>query len=151
MTFQIEDYVHRVGRTGRAGNTGTSYTLFTKKNFMVASQLIDLLGESAEVSESLIQMANLANKVEGTQQRRWRTNTEVVRNVVNVAELLKKREAKALEKQENLEVKETALVLKSEPPKFGENYFQEDLKAEQPVASDQKPVSVVNKLKWGKK
>jgi superfamily II DNA/RNA helicase len=36
MPFQIEDYVHRVGRTGRAGNKGVSYTLFTKRNFMVA-------------------------------------------------------------------------------------------------------------------
>lgn len=36
MPFQIEDYVHRVGRTGRAGNRGHSITLFTKKNFMVA-------------------------------------------------------------------------------------------------------------------
>lgn len=66
MPFQIEDYVHRVGRTGRAGNTGTSITLFTKKNFMVAPQLIDLLGEDSEVPDSLAQMANLASKVEGT-------------------------------------------------------------------------------------
>jgi superfamily II DNA/RNA helicase len=53
MPFQIEDYVHRVGRTGRAGNTGTSITLFTKKNFMVAPQLIDLLGEDSEVPDGL--------------------------------------------------------------------------------------------------
>lgn len=45
MTFQIEDYVHRVGRTGRAGNSGIAITLFTKKNFMVAPQLLDLLIE----------------------------------------------------------------------------------------------------------
>lgn len=36
MPFQIEDYVHRVGRTGRAGMKGISVTLFTKKNFMMA-------------------------------------------------------------------------------------------------------------------
>jgi superfamily II DNA/RNA helicase len=40
MPFQIEDYVHRVGRTGRAGNKGRSVTLFTKKNYLVAQDLI---------------------------------------------------------------------------------------------------------------
>ena len=29
MPFQIEDYVHRVGRTARAGLTGTAYSFFT--------------------------------------------------------------------------------------------------------------------------
>lgn len=37
---QIEDYVHRIGRTGRAGSKGTAYSLFTKKNFMLAPDLI---------------------------------------------------------------------------------------------------------------
>ena len=37
---QIEDYVHRVGRTGRAGSKGVAYSLFTKKNFMLAPDLV---------------------------------------------------------------------------------------------------------------
>ncbi|HAA10209.1 MAG TPA: hypothetical protein DCE41_00370, partial [Cytophagales bacterium] len=40
---QIEDYVHRIGRTGRAGKTGVAYSFFTKKNFMLAPDLIKLL------------------------------------------------------------------------------------------------------------
>ena len=58
--------MHRVGRTGRAGNQGVSITLFTKKNFMVAPQLIDLLTDQSEIPDGLLQMAELASKVEGT-------------------------------------------------------------------------------------
>ena len=43
MPFQIEDYVHRVGRTARAGQSGTAYSFFTKKNFMVAPELVKVL------------------------------------------------------------------------------------------------------------
>ena len=63
MPFQIEDYVHRVGRTGRAGSKGVSITLFTKKNFMVAPQLIDLIGEeNIEIPEALYHLADFANQ-----------------------------------------------------------------------------------------
>ena len=36
MPFQIEDYVHRIGRTARAGTSGSAFGFFTKKNFMLA-------------------------------------------------------------------------------------------------------------------
>ena len=86
-------------------------------------------------------MANLASKVEGTGQRRWRTNNEVVRKVVSIADILKKRELKALDKQQ------AVLEIKPEAPKFEENYFQEAKHETEP----QKITSVVNKMKWGKK
>jgi ATP-dependent RNA helicase DDX5/DBP2 len=40
MPFQIEDYVHRIGRTARAGTSGSAFSFFTKKNFMLAPDLI---------------------------------------------------------------------------------------------------------------
>jgi len=40
MPFQIEDYIHRIGRTARAGATGVAYSLFTKKNMMLAPKLV---------------------------------------------------------------------------------------------------------------
>lgn len=43
MPFQIEDYVHRVGRTARAGTSGASFSFFTKRNFMLAPKLIKVL------------------------------------------------------------------------------------------------------------
>ena len=43
MPQQLEDYVHRVGRTARAGLTGTAYSFFTKKDFMMAPNLIKTL------------------------------------------------------------------------------------------------------------
>ena len=46
MPCQIEDYVHRVGRTARAGSTGIAYSFFTKKNFMLAPDLIEVMIES---------------------------------------------------------------------------------------------------------
>ena len=36
----IEDYIHRIGRTARAGATGIAYSLFVKKNMMMALDLM---------------------------------------------------------------------------------------------------------------
>lgn len=46
MPNQLEDYVHRIGRTARAGASGSSYSLFTRKNMMLAKDLIKLLKEA---------------------------------------------------------------------------------------------------------
>lgn len=43
MPFQMEDYVHRVGRTARAGAAGKAFTFFTKSDFMIAPKLIEIL------------------------------------------------------------------------------------------------------------
>ncbi|NXP08614.1 DDX43 helicase, partial [Thinocorus orbignyianus] len=54
----IEEYVHRVGRTGRAGRTGEAVTLVTKKDWRVASELIDILERAHQVvPDELIMMA----------------------------------------------------------------------------------------------
>ncbi|NXJ13354.1 DDX43 helicase, partial [Odontophorus gujanensis] len=54
----IEEYVHRVGRTGRAGRTGKAVTLVTKKDWRVASELIDILQRAEQVvPDELISMA----------------------------------------------------------------------------------------------
>ncbi|OXB62638.1 hypothetical protein ASZ78_016933, partial [Callipepla squamata] len=54
----IEEYVHRVGRTGRAGRTGKALTLVTKKDWRVASELIDILQRAEQVvPDELISMA----------------------------------------------------------------------------------------------
>uniref|UniRef100_A0A8D2LYB8 RNA helicase n=1 Tax=Varanus komodoensis TaxID=61221 RepID=A0A8D2LYB8_VARKO len=54
----IEEYVHRVGRTGRAGRTGVAITLVTKKDWRIASELIDILERGNQVvPEELISMA----------------------------------------------------------------------------------------------
>ena len=99
MPFQIEDYVHRIGRTGRAGKLGESITLFSKKNFMIAPQLIEILGQSEEVPPALITLAEFASKASGDIKRRWRPVTTIIKNVVNVGDLIKKRDQKAEEKR----------------------------------------------------
>ena len=43
IPFQIEDYVHRIGRTARAGTSGNAFGFFTKKNFILAPQLVDVM------------------------------------------------------------------------------------------------------------
>ena len=53
MPFQIEDYVHRIGRTARAGSSGVAYSFFTKKNFMLAPDLIEVMNDSG-VSKEMI-------------------------------------------------------------------------------------------------
>ncbi|XP_035177918.1 probable ATP-dependent RNA helicase DDX43 [Oxyura jamaicensis] len=59
----IEEYVHRVGRTGRAGRTGEAITLVTKKDWKVASELIDILERAKQVvPEELISMAERYKK-----------------------------------------------------------------------------------------
>ncbi len=92
MPFQIEDYVHRIGRTGRAGKLGKSITLFTKKNFMTAPGLLEILGQDTEIPAALITLADFASKASGDIKRRWRPITAIVKSVVNVADLIKKRE-----------------------------------------------------------
>jgi ATP-dependent RNA helicase DDX5/DBP2 len=59
---QIETYVHRIGRTGRAGATGTAYTFFTKKSFMLAPDLVDILKRADQnIPDEIMKYANLAN------------------------------------------------------------------------------------------
>nr|XP_047933421.1 probable ATP-dependent RNA helicase DDX43 isoform X1 [Anser cygnoides] len=59
----IEEYVHRVGRTGRAGRTGEAITLVTKKDWKVASELIDILERANQVvPDELISMAERYKK-----------------------------------------------------------------------------------------
>ena len=99
MPFQIEDYVHRIGRTGRAGKSGQSITLFTKKNFMMAPGLIEILGQDTEIPPALFTLADFASKASGDIKRRWRPISSIVKNVVNVGDLIKKREQKAEEKR----------------------------------------------------
>lgn len=101
MPFQIEDYVHRVGRTGRAGKIGHSITFFTKKNFMMAPDLIELLGEAAP--DSLKHFAEYADQAKGLSQnprRRWRQEGKPGHKVVNLSEIIKKRELKQIQKEE---------------------------------------------------
>jgi len=49
MPRNIEEYVHRVGRTGRAGRSGTAVTLVCRKDWAIASQLINILTEANQV------------------------------------------------------------------------------------------------------
>ena len=61
----MEDYVHRVGRTARAGMSGKAYTLFTKKDFMMAPKLIEILSQSdvsCGITPALHHYAVLAGK-----------------------------------------------------------------------------------------
>jgi len=60
--------VHRVGRTARAGCSGTAYSFVTKKDFMVAPQLVEVLQQQADpadiarIPEKLKQLALLGLK-----------------------------------------------------------------------------------------
>ena len=81
MPFQLEDYVHRVGRTARAGSSGVAYSFFTKRNFMLAPELITVLqlqlDKSVEIPEALRKLAFMALKAssgadEHRFKRRWR-------------------------------------------------------------------------------
>eukprot|EP00099_Drosophila_melanogaster_P022317 NP_649767.1 uncharacterized protein Dmel_CG7878 [Drosophila melanogaster] len=54
----IEEYVHRVGRTGRAGRQGTSISFFTREDWAMAKELIEILQEAEqEVPDELHNMA----------------------------------------------------------------------------------------------
>lgn len=89
MPFQIEDYVHRVGRTARAGSTGTAYSFFTKKNFMLAPNLIKTLqkqeDKTIDIPKELTQYAYLALKASCYDdrhfKRRWRKIEEGAPNI----------------------------------------------------------------------
>lgn len=109
---------------------------------MVAPQLIELIGDTAEVPDQLAHLAEFALKAGGelNMKRRWRTSGVPVRKVVNLSELIKKREQKAAEKAA---VELPKIV--DEPPKFVPDYFAED------KAEDLKSTAVVSKCKWGKK
>ena len=70
---QIEDYVHRIGRTGRAGSTGTAYSLFTKKNFMLAPDLANIIKRAEQnIPEELQKFVTLALSTKSEHvYRRW--------------------------------------------------------------------------------
>ncbi|XP_053567975.1 probable ATP-dependent RNA helicase DDX43 [Bombina bombina] len=80
----IEEYVHRVGRTGRAGRTGESITLFTRKDWKFAEELIGILERAnQEVTDELFEMAERYKKFKikkdserglVPQRRKWREN-----------------------------------------------------------------------------
>ena len=54
----IEEYVHRIGRTGRAGRSGESISLFTRRDWANARDLIKILEEANQgVPEELFKMA----------------------------------------------------------------------------------------------
>ena len=72
---QIEDYVHRIGSTGRAGSTGTAYSLFTKKNFMLVTDLASIIKRADQVvPEELEKYVALAQSTKSEHVfRRWNT------------------------------------------------------------------------------
>lgn len=109
------------------------------------------MGETGEIPDALNILADFANKAQGitNPKRRWRASGDPIRKVVSLAELIKKREQKALEKQPD-EVKklpEVVPVQEVEPPKFVPNYFEEETKEVVPNATPAMP----SKCKWGKK
>ena len=69
-----------MGRTARAGQKGTAYSFFTKKNLMIAPDLIKTLqkqeDKSIEIPPTLTQYAYLALKTTCNDdrhfKRRWR-------------------------------------------------------------------------------
>lgn len=75
--------MHRIGRTARAGSSGVAYSFFTKKNFMIAPELIEVMIESGIskefISEPLKHLALMALKALSTNEqqvkRRWRKIT----------------------------------------------------------------------------
>ena len=75
---QIEDYVHRIGRTGWAGSTGTAYSLFTKKNFMLAPDLASIIKRADQVvPEELQKYVALAQSTKSEHVfRRWNTTQD---------------------------------------------------------------------------
>ncbi|XP_066106662.1 DEAD box protein 53 [Saccopteryx bilineata] len=57
--WNIEEYVHRIGRTGRAGKSGIAITLITTKDWKIAPELIQILERANQsVPEALEAMAN---------------------------------------------------------------------------------------------
>ncbi|XP_058813426.1 probable ATP-dependent RNA helicase DDX43 [Topomyia yanbarensis] len=54
----IEEYVHRVGRTGRAGKSGIALSFFTRSDWAIASELINILEEAdQDVPDEIRKMA----------------------------------------------------------------------------------------------
>ena len=41
----LEEYVHRIGRTGRAGRSGTSISLWERRDWRKAGELVALLSK----------------------------------------------------------------------------------------------------------
>ena len=48
VPYDIEEYVHRIGRTGRVGNLGLATTFFNESNAALARDLRDLLDEAKQ-------------------------------------------------------------------------------------------------------
>jgi superfamily II DNA/RNA helicase len=124
--------VHRIGRTARAGSTGVAYSFFTKKNFMIAPELIEVMIESGIgkefISEPLKHLALMALKAQSTNEqqvkRRWRKITgeapekaeKEERPVISLKELIKLRQEQKQETQEkDEEKKEPVCETKLEP------------------------------------
>lgn len=60
--------MHRIGRTGRAGESGTAYSLITKKDLMMAPELVKLLNQAGQkVPDGLARLAEVADKTVGGQ------------------------------------------------------------------------------------
>lgn len=50
----VTDYIHRIGRTGRIGNVGHAVSFFTKNDWGIAQDIVNLLENSnQEVPEFL--------------------------------------------------------------------------------------------------
>lgn len=75
-----EDYIHRIGRTGRCEQSGTAYTFFTPSNSRQARDLVEVLKEAGQSSNTeLIDIARGVTSGKG----RWqppRTNLPQMNN-----------------------------------------------------------------------
>ena len=59
---------------------------------MMAPGLLEILGQDTEIPAALVTLADFASKASGDIKRRWRPITAIVKSVVNVADLIQKRE-----------------------------------------------------------
>lgn len=58
----IEEYVHRVGRTGRAGRLGIAVTLVCRRDWAMASPLINILTEANQVCDRTLTASLISTK-----------------------------------------------------------------------------------------